>query len=108
LAVIFEQRKFPRKVFKTKALVALDGRPPVEGRTVDLSAEGVSVSFPDPVAPGQGAYVRFDIFAEGKSSTVTARATAKYCIFSQGEFKVGFHFVDLDRDAAKAVALFLR
>jgi hypothetical protein len=107
-AVIPEQRQFPRKVFKTRALVASQGRKPVEGRTLDLSAEGVSVSLADPVEEGQAVYVRFDIFSDGKTSTITAEAKVKYCIFSQGEFKVGCQFVGLDRDAAKAVSLYLR
>jgi hypothetical protein len=93
---------------KTRALVAVQGHPLVEGRTLDLSAEGVSVSLADPVEEGQGVYIRFDIFSDGKSSTITAEAKAKYCIFSQGEFKVGFQFVGLDRDAAKVVSLYLR
>jgi hypothetical protein len=103
-----EQRKFPRKVLKTKALAAMDGQAPIAGRTVDLGADGVSMNFNDPVEAGKNGYVRFDLFIDGKPVTVTARANARYCIFSQGEFKVGFQFVDLDRDASIAINRFLR
>jgi hypothetical protein len=106
--VNIEQRKSPRKVLKTKALAAIDGQPPIAGRTVDLGADGVSMTFHDPVELGKSGYVRFDIFIDGRLSTVTAQATARYCIFSQGEFKVGFQFVELDRDASITINRFLR
>jgi hypothetical protein len=32
----------------------------------------------------------------------------KYCIFSQGEFKVGLQFIDLDQSASVAITRYLR
>lgn len=103
-----EQRKSSRKIFKAKALLALDGKPVAAGRTLDVGADGVSVSFPDPVEAGKGGQVRFDLMVDGKPNTITAKCKVSYCIFSQGEFKVGLHFANLDAAANSLVARFLR
>lgn len=89
-------------------MVALDGNRTAEGRTLDVGLDGVSVSFADPVQAGQGAHVRFDVMFDGKPNPVTARAKVVYCIFSQGQFKVGFQFVNLDAASSTIITRFLR
>ncbi|SFB86668.1 PilZ domain-containing protein [Massilia yuzhufengensis] len=86
----------------------MEGQPPASGRTSDLGANGVSISLPDPLLVGQAGQVSFDLLVEGKLVPVTARAKALYCIFSGGEFKVGFQFLNLELSAMTAVARFLR
>jgi c-di-GMP-binding flagellar brake protein YcgR len=106
--VFTEQRKSTRKILKTKAVLVVDSDGPLAGRTTDLSASGVSVSFSGPLPVGQIGQLMFDIFVDGKLTTIKARARAAYCIFSSGDFKVGFEFVNLDLSAMTAVARFLR
>jgi hypothetical protein len=106
--VFAEQRKNTRKILKTKAVLVVDSDGPVAGRTSDLSSNGVSISFPGPLPVGQVGQLMFDIFVDGKLTTIKARAKAMYCIFSSGDFKVGFEFVSLDLSAMTAVARFLR
>jgi hypothetical protein len=106
--VFTEQRKAPRKVVKTKAVLVIEGQGPVAGRTSDLSAHGVSVTFPDPLPVGQTGQLVFDIFVDGKPTTINARSRVAYCIFSSGDFKAGFEFVNLDLSAMTAVSRFLR
>jgi len=88
-------------------MVAFDGRSPVLGRTVDVSANSVSISLADPVAEGQGGEVRFDLLVDGKVTPVNTRVKVNYCIFSQGEFKVGFQFAGLDPAVSSALTRFL-
>jgi hypothetical protein len=104
---LIDQRKNARKILKTKAVLVVDSAP-VAGRTSDLSSNGVSVSFPGPLPVGQVGQLMFDIFVDGKLTTIKARAKAMYCIFSSGDFKVGFEFLKLDLSAMTAVARFLR
>jgi hypothetical protein len=85
-----------------------EGASPVAGRTFDLSSKGVSATFADPLPVGQAGQLVFDIFVDGKPTTIHARSKAMYCIFSGGEFKVGFEFVSLDLSAMTAVSRFLR
>ncbi|GAB3465485.1 hypothetical protein GCM10027321_30620 [Massilia terrae] len=103
-----EQRNSLRRVIKTKALLALDGRGTDSGRTTDVGMDGLGINFPDPVDAGRPGYVRFTVLMEGQPSVVTARVKTQYCIFSQGEFKVGLQFMDLDQSASVVISRYLR
>jgi c-di-GMP-binding flagellar brake protein YcgR len=107
-AVFTEQRKSARKVLKVRALLATDSQETMIGRTADVSAHGVSVTLPAPLQPGQACQVSFDVFVDGKLTTIKTRSKALYCVLSNGEFKVGFQFVNLDLSAMTALARFLR
>lgn len=93
---------------RTRARVAMEGAAPVGGRTSDLGTNGVSISLPDPLPVGQTGQVSFDLLVDGNIVPISARAKALYCIFSNGEFKAGFQFLNLDLAAMTAVARFLR
>lgn len=103
-----EQRKSERKVLRVRARVAMEGEVPVSGRTSDLGANGVSINLPDPLLVGQTGQVSFDLLVDGNIVPISARVKALYCIFSSGEFKVGFQFLNLELAAMTAVARFLR
>lgn len=95
-------------MFKTRAMLAVEGAPPVLGRTTDIGSNGVSISVPNPVQPGQSAQLRFDLVVEGEIVPVHARGKAQYCILSNGEFKVGFQFLNLDLNVTTALSRLLR
>lgn len=103
-----EQRQSPRKVLRTKVLLAIDGRSPFTGKSVDVSTNGISVNIPDPVQVGLAGQLRFDLMIDGRFTTIDTRAKALHCIFSGGEYKVGFKFQSLDLAAVTALARFLR
>lgn len=103
-----EQRKSSRKIYKAKALLALNGKPVAVGRTLDIGADGISVGFPDPVEAGQGGQVRFDLLVDGRPNTITTPIKVVYCIFSHGEFKVGLNFSNPDAATNSLVTRFLR
>jgi hypothetical protein len=106
--VLNEQRTSPRKVLKTRALVAFDGAEPLVARTVDVGANGVCLSYPAPIQPGRACQLSFDLFIDGKPGTIETRSKATYCIFSNGAYKIGFQFVNLDLAAMTLLAKFLR
>lgn len=103
-----EQRKSIRKIFKAKAMLAMEGEAPVIGRTSDVGANGVSVNVPAPVKPGQAGQLGFELMVDGKIVKISARSRVQYCILSQGEFKVGLEFVNLELASMTALARFLR
>ncbi|MFC5459025.1 PilZ domain-containing protein [Massilia niabensis] len=103
-----EQRQSPRKVFKTRAMLAAAGAAPVLGRTSDISASGVSLTMPQPVPVGQMVQVRFDMLVEGAVVPVNTRGKTLYCILSSGEFKVGLQFLSLELGVMTAIARFMR
>jgi c-di-GMP-binding flagellar brake protein YcgR len=106
--VFTEQRKSIRKIFKTKAMLAVEGETPLAVRTTDVGASGLSVNVPGPIKAGQTVQVGFDLMVEGKIVKINARSRVQYCILSQGEFKVGLEFVNLELAAMTALARFLR
>jgi hypothetical protein len=103
-----EQRKSARKILKVRAVLAMDGQAPVPVRTVDIGANGVSVTVPEPLPAGQLGQVSFDLLVDGKAAPVTGRVKTMYCIFSSGEFKAGFQFLNLDLNSLSQLARFLR
>jgi hypothetical protein len=103
-----DQRQSARKIVKVKALVAMEGQAPMQGRTTDLGANGVSVSVPNPLQVGQNGRVGFDLLVDGKLTPISARAKVIYCIFSGGEFKIGFQFLNLELAAMTQLSRFLR
>jgi c-di-GMP-binding flagellar brake protein YcgR len=86
----------------------MEGQGQVAGRTSDLGANGISVKLPGPLPAGQTGQVSFDLLVDGKLVPISARARALYCIFSNGEFKVGFQFLNLELAAMTAIARYLR
>lgn len=106
--MLSEQRKSERKLLRTRARVTMEGAAPASGRTNDLGANGISINLPDPLAIGQAGQISFDLLVDGKLVPVSAHARALYCIFSNGEYKVGFQFLNLELTAMTAVARFLR
>jgi c-di-GMP-binding flagellar brake protein YcgR len=106
--VFNEQRTAARKIFKVKAVATMDGHAPMLVRTMDISANGVSISVPEPMQAGQAGQLSFDLLVDGKAVPITARVKAMYCIFSSGEFKVGFQFLNLDLNAMTQLSRFLR
>lgn len=89
-------------------MFALEGSAAVLGRTSDVSADGVSVNVAQPVAIGQGAQLRFDLLVDGKVVPIHAKARTQYCILSNGEFKVGLQFLNLELAAMTALSRYLR
>ena len=103
-----DQRKSPRKVLRSKAQLTMDGQAPIAGKTVDVGANGVSITIADPLTVGQGGQLAFDLLVEGSFVSINTRVKVLYCIFSSGDFKVGFQFLSPDLAAVTALARFMR
>jgi hypothetical protein len=86
----------------------MEGHAPVQVRTSDIGVNGVSLTVPNPLQTGQVGQVAFDLLVDGKSFPLQARARVMYCIFSNGEFKAGFQFMNLDLNALSQLSRFLR
>jgi hypothetical protein len=103
-----DQRQSARKIVKVKAVIAMEGQAPMPGRTSDVGSNGVSIAVLNPLQVGQTGQVGFDLLVDGKLTPIAARAKVIYCIFSGGEFKVGFQFLNLDLGAMTQLSRFLR
>jgi len=106
--VTTDQRKSARKIVKVRAVLAMEGQPPILTRTGDVSATGVSLTVPHPLQVGQAGQVAFDLLVDGQSFPVRARVKVMYCIVSHGDFKVGFQFTNLDVNTTAQLSRFMR
>lgn len=92
-----ETRIAPRKILRVRAKVMLNGgRPPVMGRTIDISTSGISVMLEDSLAAGESCVIAFEAPIRGTIRKVMASAKAVYSICGADGFRTGFQFVQLD------------
>jgi hypothetical protein len=103
-----DSRQSARKIVKVKAVIAIEGQAPVPGRTSDVGSNGVSIAVQNPLQVGQTGQVAFDLLVDGKLTPIAARAKVIHCIFSGGEFKAGFQFLNLELTAMTQLSRFLK
>lgn len=103
-----EQRTSPRKPLKTRAVVTFDGAAPLTARTIDVGGNGICLTYQQPMPNGLECELSFDLFLDGKVSTVKTRSKVLYCIFSNGEYKIGFQFLNLELAAMTLLAKYMR
>lgn len=106
--LLVDQRSVARKIVRAKAVVVMDGMPPQQGRTIDLCATGLSLTFDHKLAVGHMGQVTFELFLDGKGQLVSSRAKVTYCIFSGDHFKIGYQFVNPDAATTSVVSKFIR
>lgn len=103
-----EQRQSVRKLVKVKALVKVEGGEPIMGRTFDLGSSGVGVLLDLPLKVGVNARVSIGLLINGVVSPVHTQARVQYCIFSNGEYRLGFQFMQLEMATVTLLGRFLR
>lgn len=103
-----EQRKTERKLVKVKVLVKLEGGDGIMGRTFDLGASGVGVLLDVPLKMALQVRVSIGLLINGVVTPMHSRARVQYCIFSGGEYRIGFQFLQIDSPMAAMLAKFLR
>jgi hypothetical protein len=106
--VLVDQRAGARKIVRAKAVVGIEGMPPRPGRTLDISATGLSLTFDHKLATGDIGLVSFELFVEGKVQVLTCHSRVNYCIFSGDHFKIGFQFMNPDLATQATINKFLR
>lgn len=106
--MVVDQRTGARKIVRSKAVVVMDGMPPLQGRTLDIASTGLSLTFDHKLAAGDIGMVSFELFVEGKAQVLSCRSRVNYCIFSGDHFKIGFQFMNPDMATMATVNKFLR
>ncbi|MDQ2819966.1 MAG: PilZ domain-containing protein [Pseudomonadota bacterium] len=103
-----EQRKAERKIVKVKALVKLDDGEGIMGRTFDLGASGVGIVLDVPLKMAMQARVSIGLLINGVVTPMHSQARVQYCIFSNGDYRIGFQFLQLNAPTATMLAKFLQ
>ena len=103
-----EQRKAERKIVKVKALVKMEGGDAIMGRTFDLGASGVGILLDVPMKTGAQARVSVGLLVNGVVTPMHTQARVQYCIFSNGDYRIGMQFLQLEAATAVMLARYLR
>lgn len=106
--MLVDQRSGARKIVRSKAVVVMNGAQPMQGRTLDISASGLSLTFDHKLTTGDIGMVSFELFVEGKAQVLTCQSRVNYCIFSGDHFKIGFQFMNPDMATMATINKFLR
>ena len=106
--MVAENRQSVRKVLKTKAQLILNSENFIQARTVDIGLDGIGLVLPSPVIPGQEGRVIISMYFDGKAHLVDSAVKVTYCVFSSGEFRVGFQFASLAPAGGASISAFLR
>ncbi len=85
----------------------MQGATPVAARTLDLGGSGMSLALAYPLTLGSKGVIQFDLMTDGKVKPVKTTVAVTYCIYSNGEFKVGFKFQQLDLLVLTAITKFV-
>jgi c-di-GMP-binding flagellar brake protein YcgR len=93
-----ETRIAPRKLLRCRVKIMLNGgRPPILGRSLDISMSGMSIFLESPLAAGEQCVIAFETPVNGNLKRVMASAKVVYNIFSSSDgFRHGLQFVQLD------------
>ena len=95
-----ERKQAGRRIVKARAVLAMEGQAPLQGRTTEVGVNGASIALERPLRVGQDGHLGFDLLVEGRRTPIAARAGVHYGVFGSGECRSGFRFLGLDTAAA--------
>ncbi|MDD0811724.1 PilZ domain-containing protein [Curvibacter sp. RS43] len=110
ITTLQERRIQNRKLIRVPALLELSGRPPLNVRTVELSASGLGLACAVNLAPGLTCTVRLRLIGGEGSVELALPGQLTYSVLSQrdGGFRLGVQFKNLSDDQAKRVEACMR
>jgi PilZ domain len=103
-----DRRLSPRRVIQVLARVRVEGDPPLDAQTVDLSHHGVSITSPRQLNVGQECIVELGVSVPEIASPPALRAGVRYCTrLRDGEFRIGLKFTSVSIEAAELIVAVL-
>ena len=85
----------------------MDGEDTIAARTADVGGDGLCLLVGKSLKTGAIGMLRFELFQDGRVKSIAVRAAVQYCVLSNGEYKVGFRFVNLELSAMASLAQYL-
>lgn len=99
-----EYRIYPRKIFRCRARLSFDNKPPIDVWTGDISLSGISLMLTEAQDAGQYCVVKFDATVDGKLCPFSAIAKHIYSVCnSTGLYRAGFQFYELSTENAEII-----
>lgn len=107
--VVSEQRSTERRGLQVNArLVAQDGGIDIAGRTIDISANGLSLLTDRSLHQGEVWEITFELPMDGKFHPIAAVAQVAAAIVVANGVRVGFRFMRLNMASMIAISRFVR
>ncbi len=107
--VIAEQRTTERRALQVSArLMAQEGGIAIPARTLDISANGLSLLVDRTLHQGETWEIAFDLPMEGKFHPIEAVAQVAHGIVAANGVRVGFRFKRLNMASMIAISRFVR
>lgn len=106
--MVTDHRQAARKIVRAKAMLVMDGMPPVAARTHDIGTSGVSITVDDGLGLGARGRIMFEIFIDGKGHMIEGQVGVTYSILSHDGYSVGLQFFNLEPGVANAIAKYMR
>ncbi len=88
-------------------MFALEGSAPCWGAPPTSAPTASASTWRSRSRSGRARQLRFDLLVDGKVVPIHSKARTQYCILSNGEFKVGLQFLNLELAAMTALSRFL-
>jgi len=101
-----DQRRFPRKLFRHQVSIGLPDGLIIQGYTIDISAQGLSVLIPRKLNVGAVCAVRFGILIKGQTLRVSGAGRIANCSCAGEGFRIGLHFKAQDPAVQQALTEF--
>jgi hypothetical protein len=103
-----ERRGNAREVLRVEARIRIDGEPPLEANTIDLSSHGVAITATRPLNVGCECIVELGVSASEIATPPALRASVRYCArLREDRFRIGMKFTAVSIEAAELIVAVL-
>jgi hypothetical protein len=101
-----ERRSAPRKALRVPVVVGAPGLPPLTGRTLDVSLDGLCCTLPASVPAQASCQLMFMLPLPDGPQRLQLQARVAYSLLTADGFKVGLQFSGPDEAALAALRRF--
>lgn len=101
-----DQRRYPRKMLRQQASIGIPGEAIIQGYTLDISVQGISILLPRALKVGEVCAVRFGILINGQTVRVAGAGKVANCSCAGEGFRIGMHFKAQDPSIQQALIEF--
>ena len=103
-----DRRVRPRGAMRVQARICLDGEPPLDVHTVDLSPHGLAITATRPLNVDQECRIELGISAPEIAPPPALRASVRYCArLRDDQFRIGMKFTAVSVEAAELIVMVL-
>src|SRR5689334_14668363 len=104
--ILDQDRRYRRKMFRQQVSMGVPGYAIIQGYTLDISPNGLSVLIPVALKMGEVCSIRFGILINGQTVRVAGAGKVANCSCAGEGFRVGMHFKAQDPAVQQSLIAF--